>query len=131
MARRTATFSLSPTTKRNWLKALRSGKFKQGRHALFDPDTGGYCCLGVLCSIEGASNRKLEGGDLPAEISMFKEVVPTHAELPPSLRSYEPEDAAFSVLYNGRLTPLSQLNDIERLSFAKIANIIEKRVPTH
>lgn len=131
MARRTATFSLSPTTKRKWLKALRSGKFKQGRHTLFDPDTGGHCCLGVLCSIEGVSNRKLGYAELPAEISMFKEVVPTHAELPPSLRSYDPEDAAFSVLYNGQLTPLSRLNDVVGLSFAKIADIIEKRVPTH
>lgn len=78
-----------------------------------------------------ASNRRLEDVDLPAQISMFKEVVPTDAELPPSLRSYDPEDAAFSVLYNGRLTPLSQLNDVVGLSFAKIADIIEKRVPTH
>lgn len=131
MARRTATFSLSPTTKRNWLKALRSGKFKQGRHTLFDSDTGGHCCLGVLCSIEGASNRKLKTANLPTEIGMFMEAIPTFEEIPPSLRSYNLDDAAFSVLYNGRLTPLSQLNDVAKLSFAKIADIIEKRVPTH
>ena len=30
-----------------WVKALRSGKYKQTREALQDKD--GYCCLGVAC----------------------------------------------------------------------------------
>lgn len=33
-----------------WLKALRSGKFKQGQGALRTVGTG-HCCLGVLCEV--------------------------------------------------------------------------------
>lgn len=36
----------------NWLKALRSGKFKQGVGFLKDA-MGGYCCLGILCEVAG------------------------------------------------------------------------------
>lgn len=35
--------------KEQWLKALRSGEYKQTTHTLRDED--GYCCLGVLCDI--------------------------------------------------------------------------------
>lgn len=32
-----------------WLKALRSGEYKQTKEGfLHDPGTGGFCCLGVL-----------------------------------------------------------------------------------
>lgn len=34
-----------------WLKALRSGEFKQAKEVLYDKKTGGYCCLGVACVI--------------------------------------------------------------------------------
>jgi len=32
-----------------WIKALRSGEYKQGRGALQGPQ--GYCCLGVACKV--------------------------------------------------------------------------------
>lgn len=32
-----------------WVKALRSGKYKQGKGALFE--NGRYCCLGVLARL--------------------------------------------------------------------------------
>ena len=39
-----------------WVKALRSGKFKQGKNALKKTEEGktSYCCLGVLAEISGA-----------------------------------------------------------------------------
>lgn len=36
--------------KTRWIKALLSGKYKQGRGALKTPKRE-YCCLGVLCDI--------------------------------------------------------------------------------
>ena len=41
-----------------WIKALRSGKYKQARSALRNKKVG-YCCLGVLCEISklGKFNR--------------------------------------------------------------------------
>lgn len=41
---------------RKWVKALRSGKYKQGSEALRNGDT--YCCLGVLCDVIDPSGWK-------------------------------------------------------------------------
>lgn len=35
--------------KRLWLKALRSGKYQQGKNQLRNGDR--FCCLGVLCEV--------------------------------------------------------------------------------
>lgn len=44
---------LAPHIKEAWLKALRSGDYKQGRQALRigDGKASKYCCLGVLCDL--------------------------------------------------------------------------------
>lgn len=42
-----------------WLKALRSGKYKQGQGMLRD-HSGAYCCLGVLCEVLGAERKRVE-----------------------------------------------------------------------
>ena len=43
---------MNPEIKKKWVEALRSGKFKQGKGALYK-STSGYCCLGVLCKVMG------------------------------------------------------------------------------
>lgn len=59
--------------KRAWIKALRSGKYKQGPGVLEKVDAKGRvtnCCLGVLCRVAGvrasrpdeAGNRSFDGG---------------------------------------------------------------------
>jgi hypothetical protein len=40
-----------------WVKALRSGKYTQGRGRL-KTTTGRHCCLGVLCDITGEGSWK-------------------------------------------------------------------------
>ena len=40
---------MNEDVKRLWVDALRSGDYKQGRHAL--NKDGAFCCLGVLCEI--------------------------------------------------------------------------------
>lgn len=42
--------------KSKWLKALRSGRYKQTQTML--KDDIGYCCLGVLCTVVGAKWRE-------------------------------------------------------------------------
>ncbi|MGL6124258.1 MAG: hypothetical protein ACRC1W_14960 [Shewanella sp.] len=37
-----------------WIETLRSGERLQCERAFFDPDNGGYCCLGVLAEINNA-----------------------------------------------------------------------------
>lgn len=36
-----------------WLEALESGKYSQASGMLKNPTSGAYCCLGVLCEVEG------------------------------------------------------------------------------
>lgn len=37
--------------KADWVAALRSGEYRQTKHQL--QDSGGFCCLGVLCKVAG------------------------------------------------------------------------------
>ena len=48
---------LGPNQKR-WIKALRSGKFTQGKEKLHSLD-GAMCCLGVACNIFGMKPKKV------------------------------------------------------------------------
>lgn len=41
---------MNPEVKAQWLSALRSGEWPQGRDELNDGE-GRYCCLGVLCEM--------------------------------------------------------------------------------
>lgn len=55
---------LPKSFKKKWLKALRSGKYNQGTHALrtVTKECGTtYCCLGVACHVAGASGLKGKG----------------------------------------------------------------------
>lgn len=47
-----------------WVEALRSGKYKQGTRRLYDPPTNSYCCLGVLCEIQGVKTLTEQGDTL-------------------------------------------------------------------
>jgi hypothetical protein len=132
MARRTAMFSLLPSVKRDWIKALRSGKYRQTRHILYDQYNNGFCCLGVLCAINGVRPAEMTTSVLPQDVGFGKDITPTVRETPKYLRGLAAQEAlAWSVLYKGKLTPLHQLNDYEHLTFHDIADIIEKNVPTH
>jgi hypothetical protein len=45
--------AMKPEIKKQWVDALRSGKYKQTRGALRRDHHGtpGYCCIGVLCEV--------------------------------------------------------------------------------
>lgn len=38
-----------------WIKALRSGHYRQGEGMLYE--NGSYCCLGVLCDVQSNTWR--------------------------------------------------------------------------
>lgn len=44
--------------KRRWVEALRSGQYIQGRSKLFEEYKGTFCCLGVLCDIQGVPRER-------------------------------------------------------------------------
>jgi hypothetical protein len=100
--------------KRKWLKALRSGKYKQGTGAL--RSDGSYCCLGVLCDVAGAEWVGSEDGDAAAWAGQW-----SAQDLPASLR-----------IHTGLSWPdthhLMVMNDECEESFSAIANWIEKNL---
>jgi len=48
---------LNPVAQK-WVKALRSGKYKQGRNRLRKKDR--FCCLGVLCELERPRAKEIQ-----------------------------------------------------------------------
>ncbi len=98
--------------KTKWIKALRSGRYKQAP-GLLQSKTGANCCLGVLCRVARLKKKKIgmylgfldNGSDyifnLPGKFS---------------LKLYEPI--------------LIRMNDKEGRSFSEIADWIEANIPT-
>lgn len=90
--------------KAKWVAALRSGTYQQTQHQL--KDDVGFCCLGVLCDIQGAdfdAIRKEYGTlSLSANPAKYFSGVP-HTE------------------------KLSTMND-EGVSFSEIAGYIEENL---
>lgn len=111
-----ASFTMTPKAKRDWVAALRSGKYEQGKDSLLSDN--GYCCLGVLCKLQGIDDAHLEFGDFPFSVGLFEDI-----------------GRDWCVPYKGSLYNLASLNDgvdgNAPLTFKQIANIIERSVRTH
>src|SRR5437868_3244044 len=99
-------------TIRAWVKALRSGRYKQGRCKLRSTDNT-YCCLGVLCQVAGLKQEPLAGGfgyTFDGELG--------HGYLPDGFRC----KLGISIEEQKELT---RLNDAVMMDFSGIANFIE------
>ena len=131
---------MNPDIKKQWVSALRSGKYRQGRKVLHS-SYNTYCCLGVLCELARESGVKIdyvEGyeGALP-RIFYDNEAY----ELPPSVREWagvensNPAVTAPSPFRDtdeeGNVvierTSLAELND-DGATFEAIAQIIEEQL---
>jgi hypothetical protein len=82
-----------------WIKRLRSGKYKQGNGALCTEDAEGtksYCCLGVLC-----------------ELAVEEDVIPE----PEVIDSFDEHDKEFRYNYDsmGLTEPVIQWSGIDAL----------------
>lgn len=109
--------------KRKWVKALRSGEFKQGSSALKEdvsPDNDRvdyrYCCLGVACEIQGlkTDNRGfIENSNVYNKLKGITKI---------------PKILLGSDDNNPVVSKLVFLNDTNKWSFKKIATWIEKNL---
>jgi hypothetical protein len=136
---------MNPAIKTQWVAALRSGEYQQGRNFLRTDE--GFCCLGVLCDLaakasigvywsEPTAAPTLDGrvyddvqaccdstGLLPAAVMCWAE-----------LDTDSPEVAAFNGLNidlipdNCDEIPLTQLNDTHLFDFLMIADLIEAQL---
>lgn len=118
---------------KEWLKALRSGKYKQGRGALKQGDL--FCCLGVACDISGLDKwqtgitTSLETyldkvGSLPVENMRRLELSNTAGVF--DIKNINTKDKQIQHLMDSSSAcALAHLND-EGVSFNQIADFIEE-----
>jgi hypothetical protein len=129
---------LRPEIKERWLAALRSGEYKQARGRLgqFRKATSetSHCCLGVLCELavqDRVIDRVLISGDINHDAFMYHA---TLGDLPWKVVEWafsdDPSPTASDprVPFGNGFMRLSGLNDMERLSFNQIADIIEENL---
>lgn len=123
---------LHPVVKDQWLKALRSGDYKQGRRMLRSGKDE-YCCLGVLCDLHSKDTW------YPAEEGNWGHLDPSRTGLPSNqvLRwscAGEPVETLFvnggdaqkyvTMTLDQSPYGLAALNDAGA-TFEEIANVIE------
>lgn len=115
--------------KAKWVAALRSGEYEQTTGAL--RKEGGYCCLGVLCDVVGATWKYDDEDDIwdaHFEGSTEAGVLP-FSVASRAFGSSHIQDPGV-VVYSGdrnHKTTLSVLND-DGKTFAEIATIIEEQL---
>ena len=132
--------SINKELVRQWVEALRSGKYKQGRSALRNIDNE-FCCLGVLCDIsKDTLNLDWElnniydpeiytmdrnGGVLPDKVWNYLGREATDYKVQISLTNSKLPSSIVDG-YLGNSLYLITLNDVYKLSFEQIADIIEE-----
>jgi len=108
-------------------EALRSGKYKQGRHKLESDSDCSFCCLGVMCKVaqeQGISvslnNRGiLIGGNLFHQKEVVKWL---------KIKEYSGRfSKTCEIIKNTKVFSLTNLNDYGGFSFLEIADFMEER----
>ena len=123
---------------KKWVKALRSGKYKQGGGTLKQYNSKGvaqHCCLGVLCELYNDSMRKSKKKVLPEKVydndgdfSFGYCRFGGHKEdLPKEVKNWAGINNNLGKFYlsDGHYECLADLNDMGK-KFKTIADIIEK-----
>ena len=104
---------------RNWIKALRSGDYKQGEGCLYNNKDDSFCCLGVACDLFQVPYNK------SARQYVFEVYGDVYFEnkLIPGI-NFE-EMFGLTVIFGDEL---ASMNDVNQYSFADIATEIENEV---
>jgi hypothetical protein len=130
---------MKKTVMKKWVKALRSGKFKQTKNRLKRTNTQGkvsHCCLGVLCELYNDEMIKNKKEKLKETIqsSAYHEKQVTHSFdgiddiLPKKVMNWSglgTDDGGFDDPDTTKPSKLTEMND-EGKRFTTIANFIEK-----
>ena len=113
---------MNPIIKDMWVKALKSGEFKQGTEFL--ERDGKYCALGILSLlslVEGQCTYNQVDG-----LGRFDNKRYTLSYNTLTWAGMDLENFKAEVIYEGELTSIADLND-RGLSFQKLAQIIERK----
>jgi hypothetical protein len=124
---------MNPAIKKQWVEALRSGEYKQGREYLRQGDK--FCCLGVLCDLYGKQHGVGWHGKTINYMLDETSSLPESVEKWAGVAGYSPE-----VVMNDKTVALATLNDgdagfchleieaIKPHTFLEIADIIEAQL---
>ena len=99
---------MNKNLKRKWLRALRSGRYKQGKYYLRNSEDR-YCCLGVLCECL----EKPKWNDMNGYYKYKDRYVGTVSK---------------RILSDKIQNTLIDLNDSECMSFLEIADYIKNNI---
>lgn len=105
---------------REWVKALRSGKYNQGYGQLYDGKC--HCVVGVLCEVAGKS-RFYKGKD---GFYHYGNVNGHTGYIPEIIRNRVGIDDLFIKNKDGRRKSIMWLNDVEECDFTQLAELIER-----
>lgn len=112
---------------KRWIKALRSGKYKQTQRVL--KDDKGYCCLGVLSDLYGVDWSKRKRKDYNGTGYFCKKItkhVQGHILLPEDVKNWAGmKDINGTFKADGKFDQLTAKND-SGASFKEIASAIEE-----
>lgn len=110
--------------RKEWIEALRSGKYKQVQAAL--RRSSGYCCLGVACDLSGLTEWTTH--DIDNGGNQWYSYFDEECILPSEVADYfgVPTEVALSTIPEGQdAKTLIGMNDAGE-TFEKIAEFIEK-----
>lgn len=110
--------------KKRWVKALRSGDYKQGTEFLHQRKDGvdQWCCLGVLCDVEGVPSEPRQSYVYPEENTSEK------FRMGGSISILSPELLTKFGLTDIQQGKLANMNDHQGKSFVEIADFVEKEI---
>lgn len=111
--------------KKQWVDALRSGEYEQGRFRLRNPDTNKFCCLGVLCNLHAQAHPEIASQQTdPGRYMGSSEYLPKEVMQWAGFSVGAPE----VVMWEEHARTLSSLNDGHALDFLEIAKLIEEQL---
>ena len=117
---------MNPEIKKQWVEALRSGEYKQGRYCLRD-DENKFCCLGVLSDlyIKQGNPGEWELNLNKTNYIMHIGEASSDGYLPKPVMDWAglPNENPLAGSYR-----LSLENDSPEKTFSDIANLIEKEL---
>ena len=116
---------MNAEVKAKWLKALRSGKYKQGQDYLYAD--GKMCCLGVACDLYaeeegGVWTRTSRAGIYKFEKSMYAPPVNVQMWMGCGEQDWS---LPFTFRSDSNNASIIGLNDSAKLTFSQIADVIE------
>ena len=130
---------MKPEIKAKWVAALRSGEYAQGTCCLMQNTSTGpmFCCLGVLCDLAVKA-----GAEVTWECSNFNgfeiwyaaastNCHDKHSEmLPACVQQWAGLNNVDPTVHLSQFArkPITQVNDRERYSFSRIADLIEAQL---